>query len=96
MFSLNLCVLLQKCTFILEIGHAEFGSGPTVSAHLFGHVSGEEEVRQRSEEEEAGRHQEAEPPGSDPAQVLRGQLDLIWRKKRITNSRLLSNGNKED
>lgn len=25
-------------------------------SHLFGHVSGEEEVRQRSEEEEARRH----------------------------------------
>lgn len=69
-------------TWQQNITLASFRSAGTFWAHLFGHVPGEEEVRQRSEEEEAGRHQEAKPPGSHPAQVLMVQLDLVWKKKR--------------
>lgn len=52
-------------------------------AHLLRHASGEEKVRQRSKEQQARRHQEAEPPGSHPAQVFRVQLDLVCKR---TNS----------
>lgn len=45
--------------------------------HLSGHVPGEEEVGQRRQKDKTGRQQEAEPPGSHPAQVLGVQLDLV-------------------
>lgn len=73
---------LQSCCQGQEFGNSFC---LLVSSHLRGHAPGEEEVRQRGDEDEAGRHQEAQPPGPHPPKVIRGQLNVVWKKKKTVS-----------
>lgn len=48
---------------------------------LLGHLPGEEEVGGGSQGHHASGDEEAQPPGTHPSGVLRGQVDATWKRR---------------
>lgn len=48
---------------------------------LLGHFPGEEEVGGGSQGHGTSRDEEAQPPGTHPSRVLRGQADTTWKRR---------------